>query len=544
MMTRTRKKQVNAGDRRRQAGGDFVEIVSTGSLPLVRLSDIEFAPRPGADQGQPFGFFNPRPAEEVMEPSKFNKLMYSIRLEGLLEAPVVRVWTEGGKPKRVQHVAGERRLRCLHAIADGKLPCVDESAPKPDKYAPGSVVNWRNRFGVVRSQAGSVVAVEFDDHLNDTLGSGPADCPHAELTPTKPGDQLHEYVAVNVYYDIDDERAMRIAFSENDNSEPLSVKAEVDLVERYLASGKKQQEVAYLLNSNITFVSQRAAFRRDLPAGAFRLLMDGKMKANVGTYLLSLPAEHRQAAFDSMVLVERAETATAIRHHQTERERLLDEVDINSFEAGKAERRGDAAIAAKARRKAEVNAKKASAEAKRLERAKADSGTIKQGHAERGTASAGISPRKAKPLTREQVEHRYVRGLEPFVSECQKDQLTGEEIPCELAGLVRRTAEAIISGELDPVKVIRQHQIDAGVWAAPPGAGPAPRPKPKKSQRVRNVVEDDEEDDFEDDDFDDEEDDDGPSDLELEGVSALDDDDDGFHAEVSSRRFGSDRDWN
>jgi DNA-directed RNA polymerase subunit F len=482
-----------------------IEIVPDGKYPLIRISDISFPPRPepGKEQDTDDLFYNARPLEEVMNPEKMAKLIYSIRLEDLLEPLAVNVVTAPGDRDtavKIELLAGERRNRALTEIIKHKLPCVDEVSQKPECFKAGAIVNWKNRFGKVVKQDGDKLKVAFDDHLNEIMGSGEQEVAYADVLPTVPGDEKHKYVACKVYYDLPVERKMRINFSENDNSEPLSVKAEVDLVERLIRRGKKQAEIAFILDTNITFVSQRASFREQLPKVSFDLLMEGKMSANVAVNILSMKPEDRESYVRLMIDIEKSETDDKIRILRAEAERLEDEAELHRDEAAKARKNGDEATAAKEEKKANSAEAKATKARERKTRTEAESGTIKQGHAHRAAATGGMTPRKAKMLPKEQIEELYFKGMAKFSGGGELDPICGEEIPGEYAAIMRRTAKAILDGVLDPLAVIRDYMVGNDLWRLPTetAAQKANKPKAKGGRRPKDEDEEEEEEEEED----------------------------------------------
>lgn len=522
---------------------------------MIRLKDIKFAPRPKPGEELTLGFFNPRPEEEVNDPAKSAKLRYNLRIEGLIEPPAIRLWTDPTDRTRVidnAHIAGERRLRRMNEIFDQKLLCADYQTPKPAAFKTGAMVCAQSRFGKVVKQTGTTVVIECDDHH----GKGEITADYSLVLPTTTGDKAFEWVAVQLYCDIADERAMRIAFSENDQSEALSVKAEIMLVERYLAmkdaSGKKakynQQQIAHILDTNITFVSQRASFRKELPPAAFEKVMNGEMAANVAVNILSRPKEKRAAYFAAMLADEQKTTEQIIRRHQLEQEQHEDEADLHRDEARAAAASGDAEAAAREERRAAAADKKAQLAKDRKERAQADSGKIKAGHASRAQTTTGIVPKRGGTmLTRDQIEEVFVRGMSKFAVDGGVDPICGQPIPTDYASIVRRTARAILNGVMDPHAVIREYQIENDVWTLPgqTAAGrvePATAP-PKRGGKSRlpdedeeDVVEDDLDEEEGDEDEDEDEDEEGDEDeLDEEAVGA---DHDDYDAREELRSMG------
>jgi hypothetical protein len=453
---------------------------------LMKLKDIKFAPRPAPGEELTLGFFNPRPEEEVNNPETSEKLRYNLRIEGLIEPPAIRLWTDPADnevPIDNCHIAGERRLRRLNEIYDQNLLCADYVNPKPESFKKGDSVVAMSRFGIVQKQEGTVVTIIFD-------GKDVCQCEWESVVPTICGNKAFEWIEVKIYKDISDERAMRIAFAENDQGVPLSVKAEILLVERYLAMvpKKTQQEVAHILNSNITFVSQRASFRKELPALAFEKLMNGDMAANVAVNILSRPKEQREAYFAAMLAEEELTTEEVIRRHRLAMEKFEDDADLHADAAKKAAAEGDDVTAQREKKKAASAERKAKIERDRKARAEADAGKIRAGHASRAQTKTGITARKGSMLNREQIEEVFVKGLMKYITEEQVDQVTGETIPCEDAAKIRRFALAILSGNTDFVSVLREYYVSNDVWTLPAGltkdAPPAKKGKPKPCKRA------------------------------------------------------------
>jgi hypothetical protein len=483
------KKSQGASSRQ---GKKFIEIP---------YSQISLPPRPAPGEELSVLFYNPRPLEEVLDARKLNKLIRSIRLDGLIENPVLNIVTDPSdrtQTLKAELLAGERRYHAIGRIIAEKLPCVDDDAPKPSQFASGAIVNYKNRFGVVASheEGTNVVVVTFDDEYNDDAGKGEQEIPYVDVFPTRPGDEVHANITCKLYYDLTDERKMRISFNENENSDPLSVKAEVDLVERMLAMGYKQQQVAYILDTNITFISQRSSFRTQLPAAAFEKLMAGKMAAHVAVNILSYKTEHRQAYFDRMEKVERRNSAQMIQQHRADQEKFEDEAEEHESNARKAEKTGDPGAATRERRKAQSAASKASRSKERKEKAESEAGTIRQGHAHQAAAELGITPRTAKIVPKEQIEDHYVKGMAKYVTGDVKDPVCGEIIPGDKASIVRRTAKAILEGILDPLAIIREYMVENGEWAVPDETGAATATATKSApvpQMVPDKAEDEDE---------------------------------------------------
>ena len=441
--------------------GEGIQITGVGKFQAVPLTSIHIVERPNANEESEVLFFNPRHLASFTQ-EKMDALAYSIRAEGLQQPPIVRAISNGKKIIKVELIAGERRLRSCRLIYENDLPCFDEDAPQPTRYRIGDNVLYKGRFGVVVGHNTDTVLINFEsDPINDAEQKL---CELSDVYPTIPGSELYETISCRVVHDCSDERALRLAFSENDKSEPLTIAEEVALVERLEKMGKKQDEIAEMLGSNVTWVSQTGNFRRQLPDGAFEKLLTGQMARHVAVGFLSFALEDRGHLLEASVEAEKEETEQKIQLHQELKEQLEDEGDLLTADAVKAEQLGDAKKAKKARRKAATLVQKASKEAERLQRAKNESGTIKQGHIKQGASKAGIAPKKAKSFDNDDIEEIYVKGMMPYLDGDGVDEITGETVPAEYAAIVRRTALAILSRTRDPLHPIREFMQDMGKW--------------------------------------------------------------------------------
>jgi hypothetical protein len=430
----------------------------------MRLKEIKFAPRPASSE-EPLAFFNPRPEEEVNDPAKSDKLRYNLRIEGLIQPPVIRVWTDPNNPDRIlrnSHIAGERRLRRLNEIYDQKLLCADYENPKPTVFKAGSLVVAMCRFGKVIKQVKNAVTILFDGEEKET-----SVVDWELVAATISGDKAFETIQVAVHYDISDQQAMRIAFSENDQSEPLSTRAEILLVERYMAMRPKPtlKEIAYILSSNITFVSQRASFRKELPEQAFEKLMSGEMAANVAVTILGRPRELREEYFSAMIADEKKSTEEIIRRYLREQEEHEDAADLHQFEADKAAKLGDEAVVEREKKRAAAATAKAATAHQKSEQAKASRGKITGRHASHAHLKTGIAAKRGSMLSREQIDEIYIKGMLKYLGDDEVlDEVTGQPIPKEAAAITRRIAKAINDGNIDFASVIREYYVENGLW--------------------------------------------------------------------------------
>ena len=437
-----------------------LDLFNGEQYPQIVLSSIEVAKRTSKKL-----FYNPR-SEENFDPHKMACLLRSIRLDGLLEPIVVAVTTnsKGNDIASVGLIAGERRFRCLSKAVAGNMPCHDSSIPVPDLYTTNSIVVYTDQFArVKKKQSGEEVEIELLD-FNDKPTSNFLTVNASELLPTTSAKKVYTTVAAKVYIDPSEERMMRIAITENQQSEPLTTMEEVLACERLSNLNCKQERIGYMLAQNITWVSQTLAFRDQLPEECFKALMECRMKRNVAVSFLAYDFEKRQKLFEDTVLAEEEDTARRIKDHREEQERLEDEAEMLKTDAETARENGDEKGANKLNRKSGSKNRQAKSSADKADRAQSEKGQIKQGHVQQGAARAGISTRKAKMLPRAEIEKLYVTEMEALADGYTEDPTCGEMIPGNVVSLVQATAQAILKGERDPLSVIRSHMVKTAKW--------------------------------------------------------------------------------
>jgi|688.fasta_scaffold30507_2 hypothetical protein len=437
---------------------------NVGKFQQVPLLSIEIVERPEGNSEAGVLFFNPRHLSSFTQ-EKMDALAHSIRAEGLQQPPIVRAIQDKKGNVKYELIAGERRVRSCRKIYDDDLACFHEDCPRPPKFSIGTRVVHKGRFGVVAASSDITALINFEaDPIN---AAEQKSCKNSDVYPTISGRELYQEITCRVVNDCSDERALRLAFTENDKSEPLTIAEEVALVERLEKMGLRQEGIAEMLGSNVTWVSQTANFRRQLPDDAFSKLVSGHMARHVAVSLLSYAVEDRDELFAASVEAEQQETEAKIQQHRELKEELEDKEDLLLAEAEKAEVEGDVKKATKVRRKAATLGNKAEKEAERLQRAKKESGTIKQGHIKQGAAKASLAPKKAKPLDHDDIESVYVTGMAKYLNGDAIDEVTNQIVPAELAEMVRRTALAIIGRKRDALQPIRDYMIENDKWQKP-----------------------------------------------------------------------------
>lgn len=504
-----------------------IPITGDGKFPVVPVNSIEIVERPKTGEEHLKLYFNPRDISSFT-PESMSQLRLSIRSDGLQTPPIVRATTSDKQVVKVELIAGERRLRSVQYIVEHDLPCFDEDCKRPQKYKVDQVVVCKGHFAKVVSHDEQVTVQILDDDNN--LTNEQREFAVEDVYPTVPGSVLYAAIPCRVYYDISDARALRLAFAENDKAKSLSTREEIALVERLgrFGGGMKVAEIAELLGTNETWVSQTANFRTALPEEALEKLLDGSMKRHVAVNIMAYKPDDRKKAFEFAVEVESRESAAKIAEAEDEAAQAEDEEILALSDKKKAAKAGDMKGANKAARTASSAATKAEKARKKKERAEAEAGQIKTSHIQKGAAQAGLVPKKAKMLPKEEIEERYISALEGLLDGETTDPICGEEIPGDLVAMVRLTAMGIINGTLDPLCIIRQYMIEQQRW--------------EPQTEDEDGDEDDEE--LDDDDFDpDDEEMSGPSDDDLDSLDDDDFDDDDDFAPVRGRGRYDDDDY-
>ena len=433
-------------------------IENDAPYSLIELDSIQIVPRP--ENGDEKLFFNPRNAASF-EAESMAELEYAIRIDGLQQPPQVRIVNGKSGKSVVELIAGERRIRSCRNIYNKNLPCYDESKERSKSYKNGDVVIVKNRFGTVKSQKSDVVFISFDDHF----GKEDRECKVDDILPTSTGKNVFQKIPCKVIKECSDERAIRLAFIENDQGLSLTISEEVSLVERLEKRGMKQEEISNLLGRNVTWVSQTANFRHQLPASAFGKLLDGSMSRHVAVQILSFPKSKRENLFTQIVEQEKIDTANKIEKHNENKVQLEDESELCSHDAKIAAQKGDQTKANKLLKKSRTLMNKAEREAEKLKRAKDDSGNLKQGHVKAAAIKNGIKPRKQKCLDSNQIREFFVE--EASAIEDLIDPKSGESFPEIYLSIVKLTAQSILSGIPDFLHPIREAMYESGDWERP-----------------------------------------------------------------------------
>jgi Trp operon repressor len=395
-----------------------VTLTENGRYPIVPLHSIEVVERPESGKEAEQIFYNPRSLESFTS-EKMKSLRDSIQEDGLHSPLTVRAFTEDGTRKgaitRIQLVAGERRFRSINWLYDNDALCYDD--------------------------------------MTETQVSAK---------------KLYVGVPCKVLYNIDDKEALRVAFQENNEHLGLCVREEVELVERLLNGGMKQEEIVVMLGTNVTWVSQTMNFRKQLPAGAFAKLLEGNLARHVAVQILSFKPEDRANLYEKACETERKQTSEARTRLTTEVEVAEDELSLETATVEIAKEEGDEATAAKHARKGESARKRLELAQTRLDRTVAEAGTIRQGHLQEAAQTNRITPKKNKMLNRQSIEQFYFDLVNNWSARRKLDNFVKKLMPSDVLDVISCTAQAILAGESDPGMVVRTVMARRGEWKVDP----------------------------------------------------------------------------
>jgi ParB-like chromosome segregation protein Spo0J len=286
-----------------------VKLIENGTkYPQAPLSSVHIVERPKL--GEKKIFFNPR-SPESFDVEGMKRLRETIQVDGLQQPLLVRaISKEGGKNiEYLELIAGERRKRCLEWLIQYDAPCYDDDSEPPAEY---NVNDWV----VFHCQIAKVEKVGTDGSYTVLLNNASCPAEYGDLLPTVPASQLYTNVPCKVVYNCDDRRALRLSVTENGDHQPLTTSEEIDLVERLVVGGFKQEEICEIIDQNVTWVSQTSNFRLQLPPAAFEKLLAGKLARNVAVNILSFAPQDRQTLYDATVSSEEEERKQSVESLQ------------------------------------------------------------------------------------------------------------------------------------------------------------------------------------------------------------------------------------
>jgi hypothetical protein len=100
----------------------------------------------------------------------------------------------------------------------------------------------------------------------------------------------------------------------------------------------------------------------------------------------------------------------------------------------------------------------------KLDKTQEAAGKLGQRHFEAATGKLNVTPRTPKMLGKAHIQQYFVNMVDQWIENGKKDPVYREVIPSEHLKLIKSTAEAILSGERDPSKIVREFMVAEGLW--------------------------------------------------------------------------------
>jgi len=413
MVATTKKKTSKRGSAksngRAKAIGQSI-ILGDGPYQLIPIDRITIIERPPEGQEADQLLFNPRSLDSF-DPESMSELRESIKNRGLLHPVTVRVRTEDEEIVSIELIAGERRFRSIKMLVDN-----DEKV--------------------------------FDKDSREMV----------------PASELYSHIPCCPRYDISDEEAFGLMCEENGKTKPLTVREEILLVERLLGSGYNQDTIANMIGENGSWVSHTSNFQKYLPKDAFEKLVQGQMTRHVAVNLISYPEEKRDEVFQSAKKAEEEARNQRLNDLQTELEEAEDAQILHEDDKAKAEEAGDQVKVDKAAKASKAAQARASKAAKKKEKVEKDAGKINQGDLAAGARNAGIAPKKAKQLSKSDINQLIVEPLDGWINDGEYEAESGEVVEEDILNIIRTTVVCIAEGERNPEIIMERAMKASGRW--------------------------------------------------------------------------------
>ena len=381
--------------------------------PCVPLSKIQLSERPDEGQEHTKLFFNPR-FMDSFDSESMEELRNSIKEIGLMHPLSVRITTQDEEISDIELISGERRFRCLQWLVENEEEVYD------------------------RDQDCMVSAAE-----------------------------LYEKIPCCVHYDIDDEKALRLACDENGKTKTLSVAEDVALVERLITMGYPTEKIIAITGQQASWVSHTVNFRKKLSLKAFEMLLDGRLPRSAAVNMLGYREEDRDALLEAAIEHEKEITSQKLNEIDEEIEEAEETESLANWEEEKAQEVGDEDLvkqAKKAKVKAEKQKEKATSKKNKLE---SHSGVLSQGDLQAGARKEKLTPKTPKQLNRQDIGS-LVEQIDEWIKAGEYyDELYAQEVGQDILQTVRSVAVSISEGDRDPISIIRKVMIATDEWEDP-----------------------------------------------------------------------------
>lgn len=385
-------------------------VMGQNAYPSVPLQKIRLPERPEEGQEHTKLFYNPRSIESF-DSETMDDLRRSIKEMGLMHPLTVRIQTQGDEVVDIELISGERRFRSLQWLVENEEEVYD-----------------RDRDCMV------------------------------------PASELYSHVPCCVHYNIDDEKALRLACDENGKTKSLSNAEDVALVERLVKMDYTTEQIIAITGQHASWVSHTVNFRKRLPAKAFEMLLNNKLARSVAVQMLGFSEEDRESLLNAAIEHEAEITSQKLQEVEEELQEVEEQEELASWDENKALQEGDSqAIDNAKKQKAKIEKKKGKV-ANKKKKLEEDSGVISQGDLQAGARKVNLNSKTPKQLTRQDISS-LIEKIDEWIDAGEYyDDHYKQEVGQDILQTVKVVALAIAEGERDPAIIIRKVMIATDVW--------------------------------------------------------------------------------
>lgn len=382
-------------------------VLKQGEFQPIPLEQISIIARPDFKNRDKQLFFNPR-YTRGFEQVPMAELEDSIATDGLLTPLAVRPSANG-----YELIAGERRTRAIRSLVERDQPVWDEQS---------------------------------QDH--------------------RPASQVYQTVMCRIVGSVDDRRAIRVAFAENDRHVPLSDADVLELCDRLEQMAFSRKEIGEILGKSASWVNMTFRFLSELEPDILEKLRQGRISRHCAMKILDFPEDAREE------LISIAEAIASERHQAAieeldeelaEAEEALDEATVSSLLA---EEEGDDEERSRADRKAERATAAVEKVSNKKEEVESKGAKLKGSDLDAAARSKGIKGGGDRRLSSKVIITRYIQraktaidgdgdvGVIDAPGKFRRDHL-------EVAAVV---ANGIAQGEDDLFKVLKDYYDANRLW--------------------------------------------------------------------------------
>lgn len=360
---------------------------------------------------------NPR-KRKGFDPESMNELQDTIAEDGLLENIILRRISADKDDPVYAIVAGERRVRAMRSLIEEDCLVYNQTNGRREKAS-----------------------------------------------------EVYSMIPALVQGNCTDDKAIRLAFLENDKRVDLAQDEVIDLcIALEEIGGKSRKEISQLLGKSQAWLSHTYAFRTKLTAENYEKLRSGEINRSVAVRLMDYDAEDQTPIIDAAteLAVERVDASKQKAEQElADASRILEE-SIREKMALSRQKVSDPGVKQTAQQKvgnAEKKVRKATERQKQVE-------AVIPAPSQSDVAEAAfriVGAAHSKNLNAAQVREHYVERARNLIAigdgEDPIDIATGFNFLRRDLELVALVADAIANGNRDFTAIIRQFYFDTGTWS-------------------------------------------------------------------------------